>query len=141
MVRHSCRPRGSIHAHGDDPSRLQAVWKHTCSQGCPVTVASRVEAHLLTGMSLHGRKLREAYLLPFLCQGVCARGSQGGMDPFPDLSSTPERGSDPQGSGEAKSSPRGSEEARPTSEGSGEAERPPGGSDKPRPLLLGRTGP
>jgi hypothetical protein len=53
------------------------------------------------------------------------------MVSFRDLSSTPESGSEPQGSGEAESSLGGSEEVRPTLEGSGEAERPPGGSDEP----------
>jgi hypothetical protein len=51
-------------------------------QRWPVIVAGRVEAHMLTGMSRHGRKQREAYLLPFLCQGACARGGRGGMGPF-----------------------------------------------------------
>jgi hypothetical protein len=56
-----------------------------------------VEAYMLTGMSRHGRTQREAYLLPFLCEGACARGDRGGMGPFRDLSSTPESGSDPRG--------------------------------------------
>jgi hypothetical protein len=40
MTRHSCRPCGSTPAHRDVPSRLQAVWKHIYSQGCPFMVAS-----------------------------------------------------------------------------------------------------
>jgi hypothetical protein len=59
------------------------------------------------------------------------------MAPFRDLSSTPESGSDLQGSGEAESSPRGSKEARPAPEVSGEAERPPRGSDEPRTCSVG----
>jgi hypothetical protein len=39
MACHSCKPRGSIPTHGDDLSLLQAMWKHICSQGCPVMVA------------------------------------------------------------------------------------------------------
>jgi hypothetical protein len=40
MTRHGCKQCGSTPAHRNVPSRLQAVWKHICSQGCPVMVAS-----------------------------------------------------------------------------------------------------
>jgi hypothetical protein len=116
----SRKPRGSISTHGDDPSRLQPVWKHTCSQGCPVTVA--------------GNGKHTCFLF---VSGAFARGGRGGMGPFRDLSSTPESGSDPQGSGEVESSLVGPEEARPVPEGLGEAERPPGGSDEPGTSAVG----
>jgi hypothetical protein len=51
-------------------------------------VAGRVEAHLLTGMSCHGCKLREAYLVPFLCQGralVAVEAAWAPFDIFPPL--------------------------------------------------------
>jgi hypothetical protein len=118
-----------------------------------VLVASRVEVYLPTGMTRHGCSLcgstpahrdvpsrsQATGSIPasFLCQEAFARGGRGGMSPFRDLSSTPESGSDPQGSGEVESSLVGPEEARPAPEGLGEAERPPGGSDEPGTSAVG----